>query len=117
MSIPITTREEMEETRKVFEEARSKYTLAYHNFLETILSEAGVRNKLVEIKSSGLRGQFKVSVEPYLPRPWTIKFFPVRKTYEGISMKSKNIPTFYPWEESTLVEQLKNLCVVVGDLP
>ena len=113
----ITAREEMLRSRLEFEEARSHYNQVYYEFLSNILVEAGVANKLVELKGSLLRGQFKVSDEPYLPRPWTIKFFPIRKTYEGISMKSKQIPNFYPWNEETLVQQLQSICVVVGDLP
>ena len=119
MSVTLITREDMEESRVKYDKARKEYSNMYFNYLTTVLYDAGVYNKLVEIKCGNLilRGQFKVSVEPYLPRPWTIKFFPVRKTYEGISMKSKNIPNFYPWQEDTLVQQLKDICEVVGDLP
>lgn len=114
----LVTYEEMNEARSVYTDARSKYVYTHHNFLTTILKEAGVYKKLVEIKGSRLRGEFQVSCEAYdTTRPWTIKFFPVRKTYEGISMKSKNIPNFYPWQENTLVQQLKDICEVVGDLP
>ena len=117
MSYTFISREDMEDARSKYQEARTKYSHAYFNFLTTVLDDAGVLNKLVKLKGSDLKGQFKVSDEPYLPRPWTIKFFPVRKTYEGISMKSKNIPNFYPWNEDTLVQQLKDICEVVGDLP
>ena len=117
MSIPVTTREEMEKTRKEYQEARVEYGKAYFNFLSTILSESGMYNKLVQLKGSGEKGQFKVDVESYSARPWTIKFFPMRKTYEGISMRAKILHNFYPWNEDTLVQQLKDIAEVVGDLP
>ena len=117
MPVPVVTRDEMEQTRLAYQEARTKYSHAYFNFLSTVLKDAGVYNKLVKIKGDDLLGQFKVSDEPYNNRPWTIKFFPMRKTYEGISMKSKTLRNFYPWNEDTLVKQLQDICTVVGDLP
>ena len=112
------TREEMEKARAVYSDARSNYCLVHHKFLTSILKEAGVYEKLVVLKDSSLKGQFQIASESYnTNRPWTIKFFPVRTTYGGISMKSKSIPNFYPWEEDTLVQQLKDICEVVGDLP
>lgn len=116
--MPNVTREEMEKARATYSDARSNYSLIHHRFLTTVLKEAGVHEKLVELKDSKLRGQFHIASENYNnDRPWTIRFFPVRTTYGGISMKSKHIPNFYPWEEDTLVQQLKDICEVVGDLP
>ena len=116
-NVPVVSREEMEQVRVSYNEAWKKYCNTHFNFLTTILKEAGFYNKLVKLKDSELRGQFKVSTEPYGNIPWTIKFFPERTTYKGISSKSKNVRNFYPWQEDTLVEQLKEIAEVVGDLP
>ena len=116
--MPITvTYEEMKEARNEFNDVRMKYASIHHNYLNTILEEAGVHNKLVQL-TDGTRGQFQVCIEPYFTeRPWTIRFFPVRKSDGLISRKSKYVSGFYPWEETNIVSQLKNLCEVVGDLP
>ena len=118
MSIPLTTYEDMNEARSAYQKARSDFNAVYFNYLSTILEESGVRNKLVRLKD-GTQGQFKVADDnaPYTSKPWAIKFFPCRKSDGLISTKTRFIPGFYSWEESRLVEQLKEICEVVGDLP
>lgn len=116
MSIPVTTYEDMNKSRTSFQEARSEYSKVYFNFQSTILEEVGFRNKLVRLKD-GTMGQFKVDADPYSARPWTIKFFPLRKSDGLVSLKAKFLHNFYPWDEKTLAQQLKNLAEVVGDLP
>ena len=110
------TYEDMKNARSAFLESQITFNKVYHGYLSSILEESGMHNKLVQL-ADGTRGQFLVSDDPYTNRPWSIKFFPVRKVDGKISQKSKYVPGFYSWEESTLVEQLKNLAVVVGDLP
>lgn len=112
-----TTYEDMNASRSSYQEARITYQRTYFNFLSTILEELGFRNKLVQLKESGLRGQFQVSETPYLTQPWEIKFYPCKKSDGDISMKSKYLVKFRPWDEKTLLEQLKGLAEVVGDLP
>lgn len=115
-TIPVVTYEDMNKSRTSFQEARSEYTKVYFNYLSTILEEVGFRNKLVRLKD-GTMGQFKVDYESYSTRPSTIKFFPMRKSNEGISLRAKILSNFYPWNEQTLAQQLKDIAEVVGDLP
>ena len=115
MSTPVTY-EDMKNARNVFLESQITFNKVYYGYLSTILEEAGFLDKLVKL-ADGTQGQFRVSDDPYPNRPWSIKFFPVRKIDGKISCKSKFVPGFYSWEESTLIEQLKNLAEVVGDLP
>lgn len=116
-NVPIVSREEMEQTRLAFQEARTRYSHAYFNYLTTVLKEAGVYKKLVRIKGSDQLGQFKVADNPYTPQPWKISFFPVKKINGGISMKTKHLHNFDSWREDSLVQQLKGIAEVVGDLP
>lgn len=117
MSIPVTTYEEMESSRKGYNEALSSFGKTYFNFLNTILEEVGFRNKLVKLKDSNMEGQFKVDSSPYTRQPWEIKFYPCRKSDGAISMKSKYLGKFRSWDEKTLAEQLREIAEVVGDLP
>ena len=117
MSIPVTTYEEMDKSRATYQKAYREYKKTYFNFLSTVLEEAGFLNKLVELKDSDIRGQFKVDDNPYTTQPYEIKFFPCRKSDGQISLKSKYIGKIRPWQENTLVQQLKDVAEVVGDLP
>lgn len=111
------TFEEMNQARDNYNKAWSEYKLKSFQFLSTVLIEAGVFHKLVKLKGQNLVGQFQVAEDPYTPRPWTIKFFPMKKTCEEISTRAKILANFFPWQESNLVQQLKEICEVVGDLP
>ena len=118
MTIPVTTYEEMDKSRNIYNDAFRDYTKTYFNFLSTVLEEVGFRNKLVQLKDKNIKGQFKVEYSSYPTRqPCEIKFFPCRKSDGQISEKSKYISNFRPWDESTLAEQLREIAEVVGDLP
>ena len=117
MPIPVTTYEEMEASRNSYNEALYSFGRNYHDFLSTILEEVGFRNKLVQLKDSNIKGQFKVDSTPYTRQPWEIKFHPCKKSDGSISLKSKYLNKFRSWDEKTLAEQLKDLAEVVGDLP
>lgn len=111
----IVTYEEMCNAREVYATARQEFSLKYHYFLDTVLSEAGVHNKLVRIKSTGLMGQFKVSHETSSSRPWVINFHPLTKDGR-VSMRSKYLYEFNRWKEDTLIQQLKEICEVIGEV-
>ena len=117
MSIPVTTYEEMDKSRTTYQESYRQYKKSYFNFLNTVLEETGFRDKLVQLKDTNIRGQFRVDDNPYTSQPYEIKFFPCRKSDGQISLKSKYLNNIRPWDEKTLVEQLKNIAEVVGDLP
>lgn len=110
------TYEEMNQARDDFQKARHRFSIKYHDFLTTVLQEAGVYNKLVKIKDIDLIGQFKIDSDICDRVPWSIKFYPLTKSGK-ISMKSKYLHNFYSWKEDSFVEQLKNIAEVVGDLP
>ena len=117
-SIPVITYEDMIKSRTAFQEARESFRITHYHFLSTILDEVGFSHKLVRLKQDGTLGQFQVYEETYSAiRPWTIKFFPCRKSDGQISMKSKYLRDFSPWNEQTLAQQLKDIAEVVGDLP
>ena len=113
--MPVTY-EEMNQARDVFRGARQEFSLKYHDFLTTVLKEAGVHKKLVKIKDKDLIGTFMVDTDHYDRAPWSIKFYPLTKSGE-ISLRSKYLNNFYSWKEDSFVEQLKNIAEVVGDLP
>lgn len=116
MSIPVTTYDDMNKARSAFQEARSEFSKVYYNYLSTILEEAGFRNKLARLKKDGTLGQFKIASDPYTDRPWSIQFYPCRKSDGQISLKTKYVG-LYSWHEGELVQQLENIAEVVGDLP
>ena len=116
-SVPIVSYEEMEQSKLAYQEAWIKYNHTYFNFLTTVLKEAGVYKKLVNVKKFDLQGQFKVTDNPYTSQPWRIAFFPVKKVNGGISSKTKYLGNFNSWRDDTLVQQLKDIAEVVGDLP
>ena len=110
------TYEEMNQARDNFSKAQMEFKSQYHNFLYTALKETGFCDKLVRVKSNGLLGQFQVVESPYVSRPFEINFYPLTK--EGrVSLRSKYLNNFYRWKEDTLVQQLEEICEVVGDLP
>ena len=117
MPIPVTTYEEMVASRKSYNEAFDSFGKSYFSFLHTILEEVGFTDKLVKLKSSNVKGQFKIDSTPYSRQPWEIKFHPVRHSDGSISIKSKYLNEFRSWDEKTLSEQLKDIAEVVGDLP
>ena len=117
MSIPVTTYEEMKASRESYNEALISFGRTYHDFLSTILEEVGFRNKLVQLKDSKIKGQFKTASTPYTRQPWEIKFYPCKKSDGSISLNSKYLNNFRSWDEQTLAEQLRDLAEVVGDLP
>lgn len=110
------TYEEMNLARENYATARQEFSLQYLRFLTTVLEKAGVLDKLVKIKGKDLTGQFKVADTNASRQPWEIRFYPLTKNGE-ISLRSKYLNGFYSWKEDTLVEQLKNICEMVGDLP
>lgn len=115
--VPVVTYEDMNKSRTTFQEARESFRITYYHFLSTILTEVGFNNKLVRLKRCGTLGQFQVYEDQYSARPWVIKFFPCKKSDGHISMKSKYLHDFTPWNEQTLAQQLKDIAEVVGDLP
>lgn len=110
------TFEEMNQARDKYRVARQEFSLQYLRYLTTVLENAEVLDKLVKIKGKDLTGQFKVADTNSSSQPWEIKFYPLTKNGE-ISLRSKYLNGFYSWKEDTLVEQLKNIAEVVGDLP
>lgn len=108
------TFEEMIQAREELGVARQNFSLKYHAFLVTVLNKAGFLNKLVQIKGSDLRGQFRITTTMSSRYPWEIKFHPLTKSGE-VSMKSKYLTNFYNWNENTLTEQLLKIAEVVGD--
>lgn len=110
------TYEEINIARDNFSKAQAEFNSHYYYFLCTVLQEAGVYNKLVRIKSSNVLGQFQVAEEPSVRRPFEINFFPLTKDGR-VSLRSKYLRDFYRWKEDSLVQQLKEIAEVVGDLP
>lgn len=108
------TYEEMNDARGEFQEARTKFSLKYHDFLTTAIENAGFLNKIVQIKDTGVRGQFKVSSNISTRQPWEIKFHPLTKSGE-VSMKSKYLHNFYSWKEDELTEQMLKIAEVVSN--
>ena len=108
------TYDEMNTARADFEDARITFTQKYHDFLKGCLENAGVLNKIVQLKGSTIRGQFKIASDISSRQPWEIKFYPLTKNGE-VSLRSKYLTRFYPWKEDTLTEQLINLAEVVGE--
>lgn len=101
-------------SRNNFKTAQSQYRLDYHAFLQGILSRCGVLNKIVLIRNRGndLMGEFRVEEDCCSSKPYVIKFHPLTKSGE-VSSRSKYLSDFYPWEEHTLEEQIRNLVVEV----
>ena len=106
------TYEEMIDARSDFEGARMTFYQKYHDFLKGCIEKAGFTNKLVQLKDSTIRGQFKIAQNISTRQPWEIKFYPLTKNGE-VSMRSKYLPRFYSWQENTLTEQLISLAEVV----
>ena len=101
---------EVIESRTKFQEARQDFSAKYNAFLVAVLKEAGVYNKIVQLKDSKLRGQFMIENDNYYSsRPWTIKFHPMRVTCDEVSRRCKYLHNFYPWREDDIVQQIINL--------
>ena len=111
------TYEEMNKARNTYQESFREYKKTYYDFLVSVLEEVGFTDKLVQLKDRDLKGQFKIVEVDYVRQPFEIKFFPCRQSDGKISLKSKYINKLHSWNESTLVEQLKNIAEVVGDFP
>lgn len=110
------TYEQVTEARQKFKDSRIEYQRKYREFLDSVLEEAGFKNKLVYVHSLEMKGQFLVCDESSDLRPWEIKFHPLTRSGE-VSMKSRYVRDFCSWNEDTLVEQLLKVAEVVGDLP
>ena len=108
------TYEEMNQARDAFSKARQEFSSKYYDFLRTALEEAGVHNKLVQIKDTKLVGVFKISESISSRQPWEIKFYPMTKN-GTVSMKSKYLNNFCSWYENTIVKQLQEIAEVVGE--
>lgn len=117
-NIPVTEHEEVVKSREAYLNSRLNYRSTYYNYLNTILSDIGFRNKLVQLNSDGTKGTFKlIETFQYAMCPYTIQFYPCRK--DGtISAKYKYIPNLINmWDEAHIADNLKRKARVVGDLP
>lgn len=106
--------EEMIASRNNFKASQSQYRLDYHSFLQGILSRCDVLNKVVLIRTrdSDLVGEFRVEEDCCSSKPYVIKFHPLTKSGE-VSLRSRYLSDFHPWEELTLEEQIRDLVVEV----